>query len=102
MGEHHPLRIKNEIRKRWEMKIVKPLGWCRDERLRLGMDEPIMRVNGHLLVYCVKDMHRGCWVAWKPSGELLAIGSAAFVRAKMHGRHYPWPSFIRKALGRPA
>ena len=80
---HHQAQLA-EIRRRVEARIKKPLGWCRDERLRLGKDLPIMRVKGHLVVVCVEGIHRGCWAAWKPSGELHAIGSAAWVRRRVH------------------
>lgn len=96
----HPSALLNERRKRIESTIRKPLGWCRDERLRFGHDQPIMRVRGCLLVYCVASMHKGNWIAWKPSGELLAIGSSTWVRSQLHGVKYPRPGWIESVIGR--
>jgi hypothetical protein len=63
-------------------------GRCWEERIRIGHDLPIMRVNGCLVVQCVKGLHAPCAIAWKPDGKLLAIGSAPWVRLKVHDRKY--------------
>lgn len=98
----HKLAQRNEIRKRVESRMTKPLGWCRDERIRIGDDLPIMRVRGYMLVYCVKGMHAPCWIAWKPSGQLHAIGSAEWVRCRIHGLTYPRPGFVDRIISAPS
>ena len=61
---------------------------CRDERLRLGMDEVVSRIFGHTLCYCRKpfsahNIHAGKFILWNRDAKLAAIGSAIWCRKKL-------------------
>lgn len=57
----------------------RPAGWCRDERLRRGMDVIHEQTVDYTLVECVgpkgpENIHAGQWILWDGHGKCYAIG----------------------------
>lgn len=65
----------------------KPIGWCRDERLRLAMDEIVEQTIDYTLVRCLANggLHAGQWILWDGHGKCYAIGPEEWTR-KMRDR----------------
>lgn len=67
-----------------------PTTWCRDERLRLGMDEIIDSSPTYMLVHVLgafgpKNIHAGNWILWGDDGRCLAVsGSEEWARRRIH------------------
>ena len=63
----------------------RPPGWCRDERVRRGMDEIVEQTVDYTLVRVLGDktpdnMHAGHWIVWDGHGKCYAIGSEEWAR----------------------
>ena len=58
-------------------------GWCRDERLRLGLDQLIERTPDYTLVKCVAELHDGHWILWAATGKCEAIGPEDWCRKQL-------------------
>jgi len=64
-------------------KEDRPLGWCRDERLRRMQDLCIERTDDYSLHECVDGMHKGQWIVWASDGRCLAVGSESWARRRI-------------------
>jgi hypothetical protein len=63
----------------------RPLGWCRDERIRRGMDVVVEQTVDYTLVHCIgpktpDNIHAGQWILWDGHGNCYAIGPEEWTR----------------------
>lgn len=68
-------------------KERKPIGWCREERLRILDDVLVEETSTYTLVRCVAGMHCGKWILWDAVGKLVAVGTEDWVRRKLVDMH---------------
>lgn len=67
------------------MAQPQPLGWCRAERLRRGIDEVVEQTDDYTLVRCIDidSLHGGHWILWDGPGKCVAVGPESWVRRKL-------------------
>jgi hypothetical protein len=63
----------------------RPLGWCRDERIRRGLDVVVEQSVDYTLVHCIGDkgpdnIHAGQWILWDGHGRCYAVGPEEWTR----------------------